>query len=224
MLLGPALTTEGRESGSRALGQVHRTVMDEILEAAAKYCAKAITNQIVPGIIQYNYGNLDELPTLEPVIKSPKDLLQMAQSFNILFNQMRIPVRKDELYDRIEFTAPDDDSELYEPPPAPAPVAPFLGGKPQIEGAPEDEGVGAPGHAAPSGRSIEPTNGEKPNVVERVGTSNGGDPNDEDDPDDWSPARKVSFALDYSEEPEPGEVLRFVEGRHEHRHPETGRF
>src|SRR6201993_3562691 len=161
MLLGQTLTTEVRESGSRALGQVHRTVMDEILEAAAKYCAKAITNQIVPGIIQYNYGNLDELPTLEPVIKSPKDILQLAQSYNILFNQMRIPVRKDELYDRIEFTIPDNDSELYEPPAAPAPIAPFLGGKPNIEGAPEDEGVGAPGHAAPSGRSIEPTNGEK---------------------------------------------------------------
>ena len=226
MLLGQTLTTEVRESGSRALGQVHRTVMDEILEAAAKYCAKAITNQIIPGIIRYNFGDLDELPTLEPVIKSPKDLLQLAQSYNILFNQMRIPVRKDELYDRIEFTAPDDDSELYEPPPAPAPIAPFLGGKPNIEGAPEDEGVGAPGHAAPSGRSVEPTNGEKLNIVERVGASNGSDPDDEDDPDDdWSPARKVSFALDYGEEPEPGETLRFLEAaRHEQRHPKTGRF
>src|SRR6201981_3917890 len=195
MLLGQTLTTAVRESGSRALGQVHRTVMDEILEAAAKYAAKIITNQIVPGIIQYNYGNLDEVPTLEPVIKSPKDLLQLAQSFNILFNQMRIPVRKDELYDRIEFTPPDDDSELYEPPAAPAPIAPFLGGKPNIEGAPEDEGVGAPGHAAPSGRTIEPSNGEKPNVVERVGASNGGDdPDDDVDPErDWLAARKGSF-------------------------------
>jgi phage gp29-like protein len=225
MLLGQTLTTEVRESGSRALGQVHRTVMDEILEAAAKYAAKIITNQIVPGIISYNYGNLDELPTLEPVIKSPKDLMQLAQSYNILFNQMRIPVRKDELYDRIEFTPPDDDSELYEPPPAPAPMAPFLGGKPQIEGAPEDEGVAAPGHATPSGRSIEPTNGEKPNVVERVGAGNGDDPDDDDDPDDWAPPRKVTFALDYGEEPEPGETLRFVEAaRHARRHPKTGRF
>ena len=228
MLLGQTLTTEVRESGSRALGQVHRTVMDEILEAAANYCAKTITNQIIPGIIRYNYGNLDELPSLEPVIKSPKDILQLAQSYNILFNTMRIPVRKDELYDRIEFTVPDDDSELYEPPPAPAPIAPFGGGKPNIEGAPEDEGVGAPGHAGPSGRSIEPTNGEKANVVQRVGAAQWDDPDDNDDPDDDWPGlgpRKVSFALDYGEEPEPGETLRFIEAaRHERRHPKTGRF
>jgi phage gp29-like protein len=245
MILGQTLTTEVRETGgARALGQTHRVVMDEILEGTARYVAKQFTNQVIPGIVEYNYGNQDELPVLEPVIKSPKDLLQLAQSFNVLFNQMRIPVRKDELYDRIEFTMPDDDSELYEPPPAPAPVAPFGGGRPSIEGAPEDEGVAAPGRAAPGGRSIEPTNGEKPDVVERVGAQHGrrddrldaingegllDDPNNDVDPDDGplpvsAGARKVSFALDYGEEPEPGEVLRFVEARHDRRHPETGRF
>jgi phage gp29-like protein len=203
LILGQTLTTEVHESGSRALGQVHRTVMDEVFESAAKYAAKLITSQIIPGIVQYNYGNLDELPTLEPVVKSPKDLLQMAQAFNIFFNQMRIPIDKQWLYDQIECPVPEEDSELYDPPAAPAPIAPFLGGKPQIEGAPEEEGVAAPGHAGPSSRSIEPTNGEKA----------GGEP-----------ARAAIDDPDNDIDPDDGEELIEIEARHEHRHPKTGRF
>jgi phage gp29-like protein len=229
MLLGQTLTTEVRESGgNRALGTVHRKVMDEVMEAAARYAAKIITTQIIPGIVQYNFGNIDELPTLEPVVNTPIDLFNLAQSYDILFNRMRIPVLNKELYERIEFTPPEDDDDVYQPPAAPVPesLSPF--GPPQ------------PAQPGPTGVKPEPAgapNGErpgalKPNVVERVGAGNGAD--DDIDPDDGAEqlvsvtgdpsARKVSFALDYGEEPEPGEVLRFVEARHERRHPKTGRF
>jgi len=115
MLLGQTLTTDVADSGSRALGDVHRTVLIEVYEAVARYVSKLFSNQIIPGIIQLNYGNRDELPILEPVIEEPVDLVNMANGFNVLFNQMRIPVALQQLYDRLEITPPEEGEELYEP-------------------------------------------------------------------------------------------------------------
>src|ERR1700747_2861395 len=194
MLLGQTLTTEVHESGgNRALGSVHRAVMDEVMTAAAKYAAKLITSQIVPGIVQYNFGDKAELPTLEPVVSTPVDLFNTAQALKIIGVDMKVPLLAKQVYERIEFTQPQEGDDVYEPPAAPAPPAmPF--------GAPQAQPDGA--QPATSGRP----NGNqpaalKPNIVERVGASNG-DPNNDDDPDDGS----------------------LVEARHEHRHPKTGRF
>src|SRR5260370_11470168 len=163
MLLVQTQTTEVRESGgNRALGTVHRKVMDEVMESAAKYAAKIITTQIIPGIVQYNFGEATELPALEPVINSPIDLFNLAQSYKILFADMKIPVLNKELYKRIEFTPPEEGDDVYEPPATPPPVAnPFMA-QPQPNGTrPEPAG-------APNG-SKEP--GAKPNIVERVGAA-----------------------------------------------------
>jgi len=138
MLLGQTLTTEEGHRGSRALGGVHKEVFDEITQSHARWCCDLINTQLIPGIIQYNFGNTDELPKLKPVIKTPIELLQIAQAFQILFGrgqgQMAIPVKKSELYDKLDFTEPDDESETYEPeenpnPPPPSPM-PFGGPKP----------------------------------------------------------------------------------------------
>jgi phage gp29-like protein len=233
MLLGQTLTTEVRESGgNRALGTVHRKVMDEVMEAAAKYAAKIITTQIIPGIVIYNFGEATEFPTLAPVVNSPIDLFNLAQAYNILFNQMKIPVLNKELYARIEFTPPEDDDDVYQPPAAPQPpaisfgfphAAQPAGTRPEPAGAPFDKAQGRPNG------SKEP--GAKPNIVERVGAAGLGDRDCCDpafDDDDGKgavgvavPARKVSFALDYGEEPEPGEVLRFLEKVEARREPGT---
>ena len=226
MLLGQTLTTEVRESGgNRALGMVHHKVMDEILEAASRYVAKVITTQLIPGIVQYNFGSIDELPVLAPVIKDPVDLFNLAQAYNILFNQMQVPVLNSELYERIEFTKPDEGDDVYVPPATPLQAMP----KQSPFGVqPEPDGVKPQPEHAPNGNQPAAL---KPNIVERVGASNiiydsdgrsiairgnkgpddsglaeayasNGDPDDDDDPDDGS----------------------LVEARHEHRHPETGRF
>jgi SPP1 gp7 family putative phage head morphogenesis protein len=208
MILGQTLTTEVRESGgNRALGMVHHKIMDEILDAASRYVAKVISTQLIPGIIQYNFGSTDELPTLAPVVKSPIDLFNLAQSYNILFNQMEIPVLNSELYERIEFTKPDKGDDIYVPPSTPLEAMP----KQSPFGVqPEPEGTKPQPEHAPNGNRPAAL---KPNIVERVGASND-DPDDDVDPDDapvLAAARKVSFALDYGEEPEPGEVMRFLE-------------
>jgi len=119
VLLGQTLTTEVHDSGSRALGTVHKSVWEEKTEAAAYYVTRVINSDLVPGIIEFNYGNTDELPVLEPVVESNIDLVQMANAFSILFgagqNGMKIPVTKEELYRRLEFSQPDPDADLYDP-------------------------------------------------------------------------------------------------------------
>src|SRR5215472_8951844 len=121
LLLGQTLTTEVGVSGSRALGGVHKEVLDEIIESAALWTAKIINTQLIPGIIRFNFGASKplELPVLNPVIKNPIDLVQTAHAFQILFGkgpgQMGIPVKKEEIYDRLEFSVPDENADLLEP-------------------------------------------------------------------------------------------------------------
>jgi hypothetical protein len=188
LLLGQTLTTDVHESGSRALGHVHKNVWDEIKESVAQYAAKVISTQLVPGIIAYNYGgDVTELPTLRPVIDAPVDLFATAQALKIICSDMRLPVSLRDLYKRTELSQPEPGEELYEPPAPPPPAAaPILYTHPGVT-TPDGQGNGnGNGHRLPEGL--------KPEGVTA------------------SASRKVSFALDYSEEPEPGEVLRFVEG------------
>src|SRR5258705_2057428 len=213
MLLGQTLTTEVHESGgNRALGQVHRRVQDEVMIAAANFVAKIFNTQVIPGILQYNWGNISEIPILEPVVNSPVDLFNLAQALKIIGVDMKLPLKAEEVYTRLEFTQPDpDEGNLYEPPAAPIAPPPPFSAQPQPNGTrPEPAG-------APNG-SKEP--GAKPNIVERVGAAGLEDSDCCDPAFDGDgegavggavPARKVSFALNYGEEPEPGEVLRFLE-------------
>jgi phage gp29-like protein len=221
MLLGQTLTTEVRESGgNRALGMVHHKIMDEILEAASRYVSKVLSTQLIPGIIQYNFGSIDELPTLAPVVKDPVDLFNLAQAYNILFNQMQVPVLNKELYERIEFTKPDKGDDVYVPPATPLQAMP----KQSPFGVqPEPDGVKPQPEHAPNGNQPAAL---KPNIVERVGASNG-DPDDDDDPDDFGliEARHEHHGCPQGEKGVPGlPGKNYVEARHEHRHPETGRF
>jgi phage gp29-like protein len=132
LLLGQTLTTEVGTSGSRALGGVHKEVLNEIIESSALWACKIINTQLIPGIIRFNFGDKEplELPILDPVMKNPIDLLQTAHAFQVLFGrgpgQMGIPVKKEEIYDRLEFSVPDENADLLEPLVSTAP-SPFGG-------------------------------------------------------------------------------------------------
>jgi phage gp29-like protein len=176
LLLGQTLTTEVGKSGSRALGGVHKEVYDEIVEAAALWVCKVINTQLIPGIIKFNFGDAEplELPSLDPIIRNPVDLLQTAQAFQILFGrgagQMGIPVKKEEVYDRLEFSVPDDDAELLEPlESAPSPL--FKGGleKPNVPASNQPDNMMNPKSLAPPDQG--PTKGPKKETASMDGES-----------------------------------------------------
>src|SRR4029077_19337035 len=151
-------------------------------------------------------------------------------------------------YERIEFTQPQEGDDVYEPPTAPAPAMPFGapqaqpdGAKPEPAGAPNGnqpgalkpnivERVGASNVIYDSdGRSIGVRGNKGPDDSGLAGAyASNGDPDDNDDPDDGSlvEARHESHhGCPQGEKGVPGlPGKNFVEARHEHRHPETGRF
>src|SRR4029077_11472636 len=141
----------------------HRAVMDEVMTAAAKYAAKLITSQIVPGIVQYNFGDKTELPALEPVVSTPVDLFNTAQALKIIGVDMKVPLLAKQVYERIEFTQPQEGDDGDEPPTGPAPALPF--------GAPQAQPDGAKPEPAGALNGNQP-GALKPNIVERVGASN----------------------------------------------------
>jgi phage gp29-like protein len=68
LLLGQTLTSDvgSQGSGSRALGQVHERVKDDILQAAADFAATVLNNQLIPSILRLNWGDDSEAPEFCP--------------------------------------------------------------------------------------------------------------------------------------------------------------
>lgn len=119
LILGQTLTTEvGSTGGNRALGQIHQDIRDEVLQNATEYTATILNTQFVPSIIQLNYGNTEELPQFAGAIDQPQDEKAIADTLNVLFNIMRIPVSLTAIRNRIKFPAPAEGEELYIPPPS----------------------------------------------------------------------------------------------------------
>ena len=63
LVLGATLTSsEGRRSGSQALGQVHERVRDEYIEADARELEDAVNSQLVRWLVDFNFGPQVEAP------------------------------------------------------------------------------------------------------------------------------------------------------------------
>jgi phage gp29-like protein len=131
--LGQTLSTDHGKSGSRALGQVHEGVKQEMISAVSDFVAETLKGQLVGPLIELNYGNRSEIPDLIPDVEAPKDELVMAQRDAILFNEMRVPISRSFLYPRHSLPQPEAGEALYVPPP-PKPA-------PAIAQASEDQGV-----------------------------------------------------------------------------------
>jgi phage gp29-like protein len=86
-------------SGSRALGEVHAGVKQDMVEAVADFSAGTL-KQLVGAIVALNFDNTEELPIITPDIKDPQDELKMEKRDEIPFAQMKLPVASQYLYER----------------------------------------------------------------------------------------------------------------------------
>lgn len=76
-ILGQTLTSDVGDSGSRALGDVHQSVLCDMKTALANWAAKTIRNQLFRPALRLNFGNEDECPFLQHQslqYENPKDL------------------------------------------------------------------------------------------------------------------------------------------------------
>lgn len=72
IVLGETLTTsEGRRSGSLALGKVHENVRNEYIEFDAKSLMGIINNQLIPYIVYFNFG--PDVPLPKMIIDTSED-------------------------------------------------------------------------------------------------------------------------------------------------------
>ena len=116
LFLGQTLTSEEGSSGSYALGNVHREVELDLYENYAAYVIDVINNQLIPSIIELNWGNDDELPFLEVELDRPEKDHKMVERDKLLFQEMGLPVSKQWLYDRHKVPAPGPEEDLFNPP------------------------------------------------------------------------------------------------------------
>ena len=90
LLLGQTLTTDVGGSGSRALGEVHLSVRDQIIEAAAQWVAGILNRQLVPPLVQMNFGDDLMVPEICARRRREEDMVKLAQRDDILLKHLRI--------------------------------------------------------------------------------------------------------------------------------------
>ena len=105
VVLRQTLTTDVGGSGSRALGEVHERVLGGVEEACCKWICKTL-HPVVASILQLNFGDTSESPTLVPGMDeeaSPEELgslLVAVNNANLQPTQEALP----ELSERLGFT------------------------------------------------------------------------------------------------------------------------
>jgi phage gp29-like protein len=120
LFLGQNLTTEQSGQGARAAAQVHREVELDLYENYAAFLVDIINDQLIPNLIELNWGNRDELPFVEVEIPRPNRDQEKADRDKLLFGDLGLPVSLQYLYERHKVPAPAKGDALFQ---RPKPVA-----------------------------------------------------------------------------------------------------
>lgn len=147
LILGQTLTTDVGQSGSRALGDVHMSVRSDVIQAATDWVAGILTHQLVPAILELNYGDAEFSPEIEGEPRSQEDRLANAQRDKILLDA-GIPLPAAWFYERHNIPIPKSGEAIISGTSAGAPPP---GGR-LPAGPPPDSGGMIEGKAADSGR------------------------------------------------------------------------
>lgn len=136
LLLGQTLTTDVGASGSRALGEVHRSVRSDIVDAAAGWLSEILNEQLIPALFTLQRGGAPDLSTLpwwEASRKQSVDTKVTAEVIEILV-RAGLPIPQAWAHDILDIPAPQEGEAIIQPPQPAAPPAgdpaAFLGGLP----------------------------------------------------------------------------------------------
>ena len=138
LILGQTLTSDtggsGQGGGSLALGQVHAGVKAGIIQSAANFAASVLNSQLIPSILELNFGDDTEAPSYQPAPAKAEDTLANAQRDQVLL-AAGVLMPKAWFYSRHDIPLPAPGEEtIGGAPPAPAP------GNPKSEAAEPNEG------------------------------------------------------------------------------------
>ena len=122
IVLGQTLTTsEGRRSGSQALGRVHEAVRNEYVESDARALMAVINDQLVRWLVDFNFGPDVPAPRWTIDTSKDEDLNEQAEVDQKLIG-MGVPLSAEYFYRRYGRPAPSprerglvfDDRNLYQ--------------------------------------------------------------------------------------------------------------
>lgn len=159
LVLGQTLTTDAADRGTQALGTVHERVRGDVIQSAADWVAGVMTQQLVPMILELNYGDTEWAPELEAEPVREEDWKGMAERDAILLAAgVRMPW--DWFLDRHDIPIPREGEETVGGD-SPSPIADGQGAK-----TPQDE-------PEPPGGSPDTTEAGKARIEERHDTAGG---------------------------------------------------
>lgn len=213
LLLGQTATTSGTP-GKLGGEDVHESVKRENVQAVARFVSRLLTEQFAAAIIRNNYGNDDELPTIEADMTGEGDP-QAEASRDSVFINAGIPLDAAEFYHRHNLKMPDkgdkvivggklgvlgDTNEEIEAVPKPPPMLGGPGGEvdeegnpiPGAEGAEED---GEEGEGDEEEESDEKDAKEEPKKKADKGKKEEDDEEEEDEDVDASGAIELERAI-----------------------------
>lgn len=122
LILGQTLTTDVRDSGSRALGDVHMDVRTDVIMAAAEFVEGVLNTQLVPAILALNFGETEDAPEIEGKPHKVEDRKANAERDQILM-AAGVQMPRKWLYERHDIPLPQEGEETIGAP-APAPYDP----------------------------------------------------------------------------------------------------
>ena len=121
----------GLDKGSMARAEVEEDVSDELLEFDRWIVDDTLTNDLIPVILENNrqicakLGLLDvRPPQFRTSNEKRKDPEKAARVVDLAL-KAGIPLKKEEVYKRLDFSQPGEGDDVFEPPAQQMPGSPF---------------------------------------------------------------------------------------------------
>ena len=116
LILGQTLTSDASDRGTQALGTVHERIRGDVLSAATDWVGMVLTEQLVPAILELNYGDTEESPEIRGYPIRVEDKLANAQRDAVLLGQ-GVVMPKEWFYERHDIPLPKEGEEVIGKPP-----------------------------------------------------------------------------------------------------------
>jgi len=110
-ILGQNLTSSQDGGGSRALGEVHHSVRQDVIEGVCDFVGRTLTDQLVKPIVKIEFNDEERSPEFFPEWEESKNYKEMAERDSMLLDK-GIPMSKEWFYDRHDIPMPSENEEL----------------------------------------------------------------------------------------------------------------
>ena len=117
-ILGQVLTSEAggqKGEGSRALGEVHNDVRQDLVESDCSALGKTITNQVLRPLVGFNFGFDSPVPQFKFLYEPPEDTHMVAEVYHKIWS-IGQPISQEHVSERFKIPLPAEGETPLAPP------------------------------------------------------------------------------------------------------------